>query len=58
MELRLGQFDPCPILRQIIETSDVTGGGAELFLYQSGYLTIKDYQMDGTIPAWHSPTKR
>ena len=36
MELRLGQFDPCPILRQIIETSDVTGGGAELFLYQSG----------------------
>ena len=45
MELRLGQFDPCPILRQIIETSDVTGGGAELFLYQSGYLTIKDYQM-------------
>ncbi len=35
----------CTILRQTIETSDVTGGGAELFLYQSGYLTIKDYQM-------------
>ena len=45
MELKLGNFDPCTILRQIIETSDVTGGGAELFLYQSGYLTIKDYQM-------------
>ena len=45
MELKLGNFDPCTILRQTIETSDVTGGGAELFLYQTGYLTIKDYQM-------------
>ena len=45
MELKLGKFDPCTMLRQTIETSDVTGGGAELFLYQSGYLTIKDYQM-------------
>ena len=45
MELKLGNFDPCTILRQTIETSDVTGGGAELFLYQSGYLTIKNYQM-------------
>ena len=45
MDIKLGNFDPCTILRQIIETSDVTGGGAELFLYQSGYLTIKDYQM-------------
>ena len=45
MELKLGNFDPCTILSQTIETSDVTGGGAELFLYQSGYLTIKDYQM-------------
>ena len=45
MELKLGNFDPCTILRQTIETSDVTSGGAELFLYQSGYLTIKDYQM-------------
>ena len=45
MELKLGNFDPCTMLRQTIETSDVTGGGAELFLYQSGYLTIKDYQM-------------
>ena len=45
MELKLRKFDPCTILRQTIETSDVTGGGAELFLYQSGYLTIKGYQM-------------
>ena len=47
MELKLGNFDPCTILRQTIETSDVTGGGAELFLYQSGYLTIKGY-INGT----------
>jgi len=45
MEIKLGKFDPCKLIRQTIETSDVTGGGAELFLYQSGYLTIKDYQM-------------
>ncbi len=45
MELKLRNFDPCTILRQTIETSDVTGGGAELFLYQSGYLTIKGFQM-------------
>ena len=45
MELKLRNFDPCTILRQTIETSDVTGGGAELFLYQSGYLTIKGYQL-------------
>ena len=45
MELKLRNFDPCTLLRQTIETSDVTGGGAELFLYQSGYLTIKGYQM-------------
>ena len=45
MELRLKSFDPCTLLGMVVETSDVTGGGAELFLYQSGYLTIKDYQM-------------
>lgn len=45
MEIKLKKFDPCKLIRQTIETSDVTGGGAELFLYQSGYLTIKDYQM-------------
>lgn len=41
MELRLYDFDHCRVLRSVLETSDVTGGGAELFLYQSGYLTIK-----------------
>ena len=49
MEVRLKSFDPCRILRQTIETSDVTGGGSELFLYQSGYLTIKDYKMGSYI---------
>ena len=43
MEIRLKDFDHCAILSNIIETSDVVGGGAELFLYQSGYLTIKGY---------------
>ncbi|WP_295391507.1 ATP-binding protein [uncultured Prevotella sp.] len=45
MEVRLADFNHSALLSTIIETSDVTGGGAELFLYQSGYLTIKDYQM-------------
>ena len=49
MEVRLKSFDPCRILQQTIETSDVTGGGSELFLYQSGYLTIKDYKMGAYI---------
>lgn len=39
-------FEDCPIDCDTLETSDVTGGGAELFLYQSGYLTIKSY-IDG-----------
>ena len=46
MEIRLKNFENCPIDRDTLETSDVTGGGAELFLYQSGYLTIKGY-LDG-----------
>ncbi len=41
MELRLKNFEDCFIMRNTLELSDVTGGGAELFLYQSGYLTIK-----------------
>ena len=45
MEVRLADFDHSALLSTIIETSDVTGGGAELFLYQSGYLTIRGYQM-------------
>ena len=43
MEVRLKDFDHCAILSNIIETSDVVAGGPELFLYQSGYLTIKSY---------------
>ena len=43
MELRLKNFEHCAILGVTMESSDVTGGGAELFLYQSGYLTIKSY---------------
>lgn len=49
MELRLGRFDNCSILRNTLETSDVTDGGAELFLYQSGYLTIKHADEFGYI---------
>ncbi len=49
MELRLGDFENCPIMRNILESSDVTGGGAELFLYQSGYLTIKESDEFGYI---------
>lgn len=41
MEIRLDEFDHCYIERIVLESSDVTGGGPELFLYQSGYLTIK-----------------
>ena len=44
MELRLDYFDHCYIDRDTLETSDVSDGGAELFLYQSGYLTIKEYE--------------
>ncbi len=43
MEIRLKNFENCPIDGDTLETSDVSDGGAELFLYQSGYLTIKSY---------------
>ena len=46
MEIRLKDFENCPVDCDTLETSDVTGGGAELFLYQSGYLTIKGYMDD------------
>lgn len=42
---RLKNFEYCPIISDTLETSDVTDGGAELVLYQLGYLTIKDYMM-------------
>ena len=47
MEIRLRDFDHSALISSTIETSDVTGGGPELFLYQSGYLTIKGY-LNGT----------
>ena len=43
-DIRLQDFEDCMILRNTLEMSDVTGGGAELFLYQTGYLTIKSYE--------------
>ena len=48
-EIKLGKFNNCRIMRNVLETSDVTGGGAELFLYQSGYLTIKDSDEFGYV---------
>ena len=44
MEIHLSDYENCCLDRVTIETSDVTGGGSELFLYQSGYLTIKGYE--------------
>ena len=41
IEIHLDDFDHCSVIRTTLESSDVTGGGPELFLYQSGYLTIK-----------------
>lgn len=49
MELRLRDFESCTILRDTLEMSDVTGGGPELFLYQTGYLTIKSSDEFGYI---------
>ena len=45
VEKRLKDFENCPIVRNVMETSDVTDAGVELVLYQTGYLTIKDYLM-------------
>ncbi len=44
MEVRLEYYEKCYVDATTLETSDVTGGGVELFLYQSGYLTIKGYE--------------
>ena len=44
LEMRLDYFNDCYIDSFTLETSDVVGGGAELFLYQSGYLTMKGYE--------------
>lgn len=49
IELRLKKFDHCFIMRNTLELSDVSVGGAELFLYQSGYITIKESDEFGYI---------
>lgn len=43
LDVSLEHFDHCYIDSTTLETCDVSDGGAELFLYQSGYLTIKEY---------------
>ena len=43
---RLKDFENCPIISNTLESSDVTDGGVELVLYQTGYLTIKDCMME------------
>ena len=48
-ELRMKNFEHCRIMRNTLELSDVAGGGAELFLYQSGYLTIKECDEFGYV---------
>lgn len=49
IEISLQDYERCGILRNVLETSDVTGGGPQLFLYQSGYLTIKESNEFGYI---------
>ncbi len=44
LEIHLKDFENCPIDSDTLETSDVADGGAELFLYQAGYLTIKGHE--------------
>jgi len=47
LETDIENYERTFIIRDTLETSDVTGGGANLFLYQSGYLTIKDFDQGG-----------
>ena len=49
LETQSDYFDNCLVMSDLLETSDVTGGGSEVFLYQSGYLTIKGYDDDAYI---------
>ena len=48
-EIRISDFERCYATRNQLEMSDVSGGGAELFLFQSGYLTIKDCSEYGYV---------
>lgn len=41
MEIHLQDLEHCFVMRDTLESSDVSNGGPETFLYQSGYLTIK-----------------
>lgn len=43
-EIRLQEFDGCCVDANLLECSDITSNNAEVFLYQSGYLTIKGYR--------------
>ncbi len=43
MDIRIGDFERFPITSNTLESSDASCGNAGLFLYQSGYLTIKQY---------------
>ncbi len=43
MDIKLGEFENYPITDNILESSDISCDNAGLFLYQSGYLTIKQY---------------
>ena len=47
LETEVENLERTYVMKHILESSDVTGGGASLFLYQSGYLTIKDFDNDG-----------
>ena len=47
LETEVEDLERTYIRKHILESSDVTGGGANLFLYQSGYLTIKDFNDTG-----------
>lgn len=47
LDMKIKDLDNSALMSSVIETSDVTSGGSELFLYQSGYLTIKGY-LSGT----------
>ena len=44
LDVSLEHFSNCYIDSTTLETCDVGDGGAELFLYQTGYLTIKGYE--------------
>ncbi|MFS6554511.1 AAA family ATPase, partial [Parabacteroides distasonis] len=47
LETEVENLERTYVMKHILESSDVTGGGASLFLYQSGYLTIKDFNASG-----------